>query len=149
MKLTGADNKSFELWVLGYQFPDIHHDEYDSNWLRVGIKVEGYKKPWITSDPSLLTWELNALKNWLESLGKNGTDKSVDFIEPNLGFELVHKSDTALIRINLQLESKPSWFNEHDVFSMEILADPKQISESIDRLSLDLKKFPPRAGIHF
>lgn len=149
MKVTNIDNRSFELWVLSYQFPDIHHDEYDSNWLRIGIRLGGFEKAWVTSDPSLLTWELNALRDWLQCLGTPNEYEEVNFIEPNLGFQLVKHDSKSFIRINLALESRPDWFTADDVFSIEIRTEPAQIIESIRRLDSDLERFSPRAGVHF
>ena len=47
MKLNGQD-KSFELWVVDYQFRDNKNDEYDSNWLTIGIRLKGFKREWTT-----------------------------------------------------------------------------------------------------
>ena len=121
MRIIGKDNKSFELWVVDYQFPHDNSDEYDSNWLRIGIRLMGFKKEWITSDPSLLTWELKSLIDWLEDiLIGNAAKVEIAFIEQNLKFELIDRpSDGLKIRTYLSLESKPDWYSGDETFHFD------------------------------
>jgi hypothetical protein len=148
MKFTGQDNKSFELWVVNYQFRDNQTDEYDSNWLTIGIRLKGFKKEWITSDPSLLTWELKSLTDWFRNiLAGNLEEKKIEFIEPNLKFELIDRAEeTFRIRTHLTLESKPSWFTEDDTFSFDLVVDREELDHCVQRLDDELMKFPGRAG---
>lgn len=149
MKLTGQDNKSFELWIVDYQFRDDMNDEYDSNWLTVGIRLTGFPREWTTSDPSLLTWELKSLTNWLNDiLTGDIKEKEIEFIEPNLKFELADKvDDTFKLRTLLTLESKPTWYTEDETFSFDLVVDREQLEYSVERLKTQLTKFPGRAGV--
>jgi hypothetical protein len=45
----------FELAILGYQFPAIVDDEWDSNWLNIRIHVQMEPGAWSATDPSLTT----------------------------------------------------------------------------------------------
>lgn len=150
MKLTGQNNESFELWVIDYQFSENTTDEYDSNWLRIGIKLKGFKKEWATSDPSLLTWEVKFLADWLQNLlASDREEREIEFIEPNLKFELVDKiDDNFKIRTHLALESKPNWFTDDETFTFDIVVDRGQIEESVDRLNFLLTRFRGRAGVN-
>jgi hypothetical protein len=149
MKLIGQDDKSFELCVVDYQFRDNKHDEYDSNWLRIVIKLKGFKSEWITSDPSLLTWELKSLSDWLQNILTGDTEeKEIEFIEPNLKFELVDSDgDKFKVRVHLTLESKPVWHTEDETFSFDLVVDHGQLEHSVERLNNELITFPGRAGV--
>lgn len=149
MKLIGQENKSFELWVADYQYRDNKNDEYDSNWLRIQIKLKGFKKEWITIDPSLLTWELHALADWFQKmLTGDKNEKEIEFIEPNLKFELVDNvGDKFQVRTHLTLESKPSWHHDDETFTFDLVVDRGQIEESVRQLRSDLINFPGRAGV--
>lgn len=149
MKLSGQDNKSFELWVVDYQFRDNKTDEYDSNWLTVGIRLMGFQREWTTSDPSLLTWELKSLTDWLKNILNGDTkEKEIEFIEPNLKFELTDKvDDTFKMRTLLTLESKPTWYTEDETFSFDLVVDRGQLEHSVERLETLLIRFPGRAGV--
>ena len=39
MLLKGNEATEFELKVIGYQFPDLEKEEYDSDWLSIQIHV--------------------------------------------------------------------------------------------------------------
>lgn len=148
MKLNGQD-KTFELWVVDYQFRDNKEDEYDSNWLTIGIRLKGFKREWISSDPSLLTWELKSLTDWLQKIfaGDFG-EREIEFLEPNLRFELVDNTrDSYKIRTHLTLESRPVWFTDDETFSFDIEVDLGQLEHSIQRLKNELIEFPGRAGV--
>jgi hypothetical protein len=149
MKLSGQDNKSFELWVVNYQYRDNKTDEYDSNWLTIGIRLKGFENEWVTSDPSLLTWELKFLIDWLQNiLTGDKEEREIEFIEPNLKFELIDKSDDRFkIRTHLTLESKPVWYTEDETFSFDLIVDRGQLKNSADRLKSELINFPGRAGV--
>lgn len=148
MKLNGQD-KSFELWVVDYQFRDNKNDEYDSNWLTIGIRLNGFKREWTTSDPCLLTWELKLLTDWLQKiLTGDFEEKEIEFIEPNLKFEFVNNTnDSYKIRTHLTLESRPVWFTDDETFSFDIDVDRGQLEQSVQRLKSELLKFPGRAGV--
>jgi hypothetical protein len=149
MKITGQDDQSFELWVINYQSSDNTTDEYDSNWLRIGIRLTGFKREWITTDPCMLTWEVKFLADWLQSILAGDTkQRTIEFIEPNLKFELVNtQGDAFRVGIHLNLESKPGWYTEKEIFSFDLLVDRSQLEHSVERLNNELIRFPGRAGV--
>jgi len=103
----------------------------------------------VTSDPSLLTWELKFLTDWLQCILKGNTEKrEIEFIESNLKFQLIDTSGGRFkIKTFLTLESKPNWYPEDETFSFEIITDRGQIENSVERLRIDLINFPARAGV--
>ena len=149
MTLTGTNGRSFDLSVTGYQFPDVTDDDYDSNWLCVTIKLEGFGKAWTADSPSLMTWELRTLADWFKQI-LIGTEShnEIRFIEPNLIFQLIYeKAGIFLIRTTLSLESKPDWYDESSFFTFDLDVDKNQIQNSINSLEYQLVRFPGRGGI--
>jgi len=149
MKLIATNGISFSLYATGYQFPNITEDEHDSNWIYVTINLVGFNQPWTSNDPSLMTWELKSLANWLTSIlsSANG-ENEIRFIEPNLVFQLVRReNDRSFIRTSLSLESKPDWWEEDSAFTFDIEVDEQQLQNAIESLHLQLDKFPSRGGI--
>lgn len=90
MILRGRDLSEFELRVAGYQFPELEHDDWDSNWLIVEIRsAPADQRPWKSVDPSLLTWEVERLSNWLEALASGeAVEDGEYFVEPTCASRL-------------------------------------------------------------
>lgn len=83
---------------------------------------------------------------WLkQAIGAKIQDKKIEFIEPNLEFELVDINDNnCKIRIYLNLESKPGWYKDDWGYSIDITVKKEQIENSIERIESDLLRFPVR-----
>ena len=140
-------NNSFEMNLVGYQFKGRNNDEFDDNWLNIEVKVSQPNGSWSSTDPSLLTWEVARLIEWLESNGQESTE--IDFIEPNIRFEFIPGNRTTL-RIYFELESRPNWAPS-DVAGMDDLwADfevtPRDLKAAADSLRRNLENFPERRG---
>jgi hypothetical protein len=151
--LRSRDLSEFELRVTGYQFPDIENDEFDANWLVVEGRVAPEdERAWEFRDPTLLTWEVERLSNWLEGLASGQTAKDgEDFIEPNLRFEVVERDrNTITIRVYFELESRPPWFFARvagmDDLWIDLRVDRDDLRAAAEDLRRDLTRFPPRAG---
>ena len=150
MILRGDDNTEFEMSVVGYQFPHLAHEQYDSDWLNVKIRVKLSQGTWTTTDPSLLTWELVSLTEWLESIADSKrVDSEESFMEPNLRFELIEEEPKRL-RVYFELESRPSWA-PHDGAGMgdlwaEFEVGEAELRDAVASLREDLKRYPIRVG---
>jgi hypothetical protein len=151
--LRSRDLSEFELRVAGYQFPELERSNWDSNWLNVEIWAAPVdERPWRSTDPSLLTWEVERLSNWLEALALGvAVEDGEDFIEPNLRFEVVERGeDTFTVRVYFELESRPPWFFAHaagmDDLWLDLRVDSEDLRAAAEALRRDLIKFPPRAG---
>lgn len=84
MQFRGTDGQSVELYVAGYQFPDLPTVEYDSNWLRIEGQVSHPQGQWSFQDPCLLTYEVSRLADWLDALVEDQPKSDeIGFIEPN------------------------------------------------------------------
>jgi hypothetical protein len=68
--LTSIDGASVELRISGHQFPGYEgttRRDWDANWLKVcGNVAQADGKTWSFEDPSLTTWEAQALGTWLQ-----------------------------------------------------------------------------------
>ena len=151
MILRGRDLSEFELKAAGYQFPSLSGDEFDDNWLMVEIRAApADERPWRSTDPSLLTWEVKRLSNWLVALASGqAVEEGEDFIEPNVRFEVVERAeDTITIRVYFELESRPPWFFADaagmDDLWIDLRVDADDLRTAAEDLRRDLAKFPPR-----
>ncbi len=140
-----SGEKSFELFIDGYEFPHLDNEPDDSDWLMVGLKVSSPKGNWSVSDPSLQTNEVESLASWLEkvSLNKN-RKKEISFIEPVLGFSILENNQGIYLEINLSYEALPPWESMPNTFSLTFpLADLDLMSAAND-LQKQLEKYPQR-----
>ena len=135
---------SLRLSIVRYQFPQITTGEYDANWLIIQGHVSINDRSWTFRDPSLTTFEVRQLANWLERLerGENAGSRC-DFIEPNLQFE---RTSEKAIRVSFALESAPPWAKPGDSWSehgFEVLID-EHLKNAAERLRNQLREFSER-----
>ena len=97
MTLKSEDGLTeFELRILNYQFPEIRED-WDANWLTLGVRVQTAERSWSATDSCLLTWEAHELMSWLSGFTTaKQQDRGIDFLEPDLAFEAVAWSEHIL-----------------------------------------------------
>lgn len=113
-KLIFKNNKigtEFKLSVVGYQFPKIKTG-YDANWLNLHYECFYNKNSFETTDPTLLTEDLDRILRWFKDIYENHIPEqiSIGFMEPNLTFILYGKKNNLVsIGIKLDLECKPSF----------------------------------------
>jgi hypothetical protein len=149
MRLVGADG-SFELTILGYQFPQLATEEYDSNWLNIRVQVQHQRGRWSAQDACLLTYEAAALADWFEAIAV-GREVEVErsFIEPNLLFQLrAERAGTRILRVYFELELRPKWAPydgapEEDLF-LDLPAQPTQLTAAAESLRTQLARYPQR-----
>ena|SRR5437867_2664518 len=92
MIFRGIDNQTVELRILSYQYPDINiPGDYDSNWLRIYVKVQSKLGNWQTVDPALTTGEVRELITWFRDLseGREVQYPELTFTEPCIAFLLM------------------------------------------------------------
>jgi hypothetical protein len=149
--LRGRDLSEFELRVAGYQFPGFSGDMFDDNWLIVEIRAAPADEcPWRSTDPSLLTWEVKRLSDWLEALASGqAVEDDEKFVEPNLHFGVVERDEaTITIRVYFELELRPPWFFADaagmDDLWIDLRVDNDDLRAAAEDLRRDLARFPPR-----
>jgi hypothetical protein len=107
MLLSGTTTR-VGLTVLGYQYPAITDAEWDSNWLNIQIHAQDERGSWTAIDPCLLTWDLAHLAEWFEAGASRQPQQRIDFIEPNLAFEIAAiGDDDVTARVWFKLECRP------------------------------------------
>lgn len=108
MKLRDSSGNEFRLVILRYQHPDLHEDQWDSNWLVVtGDVAASNGQRWRFSEPCVTTFELENLAEWLDGLAADGRAPSdFAFTEPNLKFAYTPWPQRAL-QLTLSRESAP------------------------------------------
>ena len=113
IKLQNKDiGLNFGFDIVGYQFPDIEHKEWDSNWCLVKVLISQRGKKFEAVDASLSTYELTVIRNWFRALSNNQLpySASLHFTEPCLHFEFLGcNEDSIRIIIGLELELKPDF----------------------------------------
>src|ERR1044071_2081557 len=145
MKLERADGSYFEMSVVGYEFPELDHEDYDSNWLMTRIDVKHPLGSWSAIDPSLLTYEMASLADWLEEIS-SGSRSNPDqgFIEPCLEFHI--KSDTCgeeILVVKFSHEYSPPWsrgkLDEDEEHYLEFPLTELRLEEAVESLRGQLK----------
>ncbi len=149
MLLQGPDNTEFELKVVGYEFPGIKDTVYDSDWLKIAIRVKIPRGPWTSTNAYLLTWEVARLADWFCSIAdRTPADSAMDFIEPNLRFELLPDAKAQILRVYFELEARPPWARSTvaglDDLWADLYASPGGVKNAAASLRADLQRFPPR-----
>ena len=146
-----SKNARLELNIVGYEFPELENEPYDSDWLNITIRVEHPRGSWTSTDPSLLTDEVERLAEWLEAVADGqSVDVEASFLEPNLNFVLVDSDGAKKVRVYFELESRPSWAAASwaglaDLW-VEFAVVPEVLRSAAASLRSQLKRFPPRAG---
>lgn len=150
MRLETADGHAFELRILGYQYPDLRTEEYDSNWLIVEGKVTHPRGGWTFRDPCLLTYEASRLADWLGSFaGGVPSSNEVGFIEPNISFRSVNSPTGLNLRVYFELEARPPWassdVDEDEQCWIDFPVSEFELHRAAASLRNQLKKYPQRA----
>lgn len=142
-----GDNSSFRLLILRYQFPNIHDDEWDSNWLVVQGRVCLDSKEWVFRDPCLTTFEAARLADWLGAIARGEKENDLCcFIEPNLQFD---RQANNTVRISFALEAAPPWAAKDDfdtTYDFEVPIGP-ELTMAARSLRQQLSRFPRRGTL--
>lgn len=145
MLLTGRDGSELELRIVGYQFPGVRDDPWDSNSLEVAVRVMSPAGAWATIDPCLTTYEAGALVRWLELVaGETPPDRFVRFSEPNFSLAIVVADPTHVrLRARFDFEDRPPW--AHDDLGVELDVPRAGLRAAADQLRAELERHPSRA----
>ena len=156
----GETERFLSLSPIGYQFPDIIDDPWDSNWLMIRGTARTPDEEWTFEDPALLVHEAVALGVWLDDVAagratlmeddeNRHTWSNPQNLEPNIGLGLVRSSeDSATLRVFLWIESGPPSVWRLDPDDMDFYFDLNTSRTAIGRAAREwdseLMKFPER-----
>lgn len=145
MKFAKKDN-SFELSIIGYQFPNARTELYDSNWLIIQLNISDSQGAWNVADPCLLTYEVNRLANWLDKIDSgNFGRRDCDFTEPVISFHLTEHNQQKYVRIRFTIEALPAWAQNQDEYFIEFPLSEINLKQATNDLRKQLEKYPKRA----
>jgi hypothetical protein len=164
---TPDHQQRLALSVVGYEFPDPEHTQYNSqpnvvfdetdwNWLMIHVDVWKGGLAWSAERPVLLTRDVEWLADWLEALALGRiVEPSRDFIEPCLAFRADAQSNS-LTRLRAYFGAEmhpsppspghrrlPAWDRDNDVF-LEFNLTPQQLQAAARALRAELSRYPAR-----
>lgn len=152
MRLKGDENTEFEMKVVGYQFPHLENEPYDSDWLNIHVNVKHPRGAWSKTDACMLTFELAHLIGWLRWVADDLPAHSEEsFMEPELSFEWLG-GDRNILRVYLHYSLRPVWSpyhgpKEEEELFVEFAATPEDLRHAAAALRDELQKFPVRVGV--
>lgn len=164
------ENTKLELQIAGYQFAlqeTEDEPDWDSNWLVVegAVRVSDGTQ-WSFQDPSLTTWEVSRLSDWLQQIAKIATtttapveeasaaeSSDVDvpkwlmFTEPNLSFAVGKQSESQvelLIGLSHEAAAPPLDPLSPKQSQITIVTSKHQIQNAAVALREQLTDYPVR-----
>jgi hypothetical protein len=152
MRLRGRDGSELELDVVGYQFPDVEADPWDSNSLLVAVRVVSKLGAWEAVDPCLTTWEAAHLVRWLVALasGDAGAVRQA-YTEPNVRIAVDGLSadfEFARLHACFELETRPPWLPGpaagRDTLCVDLDLPRAALRDAAVDLARQLQRFPQR-----
>ena len=149
MRLTSTSGDEFQLVIVRYQYPDVHEDRWDSNWLIVNGSVAAAGQKWRFTDPCVTTFELADLADWLDDLAADGHESSAfEFTEPNLKFTYTPWPHRA-VQLTFAHESAPpsqSEVERRTGVTVEFPMSPPQAEALAADIRTALSDYPIRGG---
>jgi hypothetical protein len=149
MRITSASGDEFQLVIVRYQFPDVHEDRWESNWLIVNGTIAAAGEKWVFTEPCVTTFELADLADWLDELVANGTEPSAfEFTEPNLKFAYVPWPHRA-VQLTLAHESAPASLSDverRNGVTVEFPLSVQQTATFAAEIRQALDEYPIRGG---
>lgn len=150
MKFNTQDT-SFELRIAGYEFPHIANEPYDSNWLVIDLKVKSPQGSWSVSDPSLLTYEVSKLADWLENIAAHNFEEvECCFMEPVLEFRTNINNQVSNLEIRLFHEALPNWITDRRErqkgISLFFTLTDLDLNSAVAELRRQLQRYPQRTN---
>ena len=149
MLLEGREGNALELGIVGYQFPAVDRDPWDSNWLLVAVRVVSTEGSWEVVDPCLTTWEAKHLVAWLvQAAARDPMAAPMTFTEPNLTFTAKAAARSpALVQVLacFQLELRPPWLRRPtERLCVDLEVERPDLARAAASLLSDLVRFPQR-----
>ncbi|WP_193081678.1 WapI family immunity protein [Brevibacterium aurantiacum] len=170
------ENTKLDLRIAGYQWPNQETEDqpadaasWDSNWLVVeGAVRAGDGTRWSFQDPSLTTWEVSRLSDWLQQIAEVASTspvpieeasaaerpevdehvpKCLTFTEPNLSFAVDKQSESQvelLIGLSHEAAAPPIDPESPKRSQVAIVTSRQQIQDAAVALRDQLTAYPAR-----
>lgn len=157
---------SLRLDVVDYQFPELTDQKWDSDWLFLRLRLECGDHVWERIDPSVMTFDLQHLADWLAEAADHSEifaawrherlTTRMFFTEPNLSFEVLNGHPSGLpisLRVYLAAEYLPPFAElldhvaeEVDEVWIDFGVNEGELRELVQALAESLAEFPIRVG---
>jgi hypothetical protein len=131
---------SWNIYANGYKDPYSKGAQFANDWLEGSIQMHIAGKDYSFPLGLLIIEELEDFARWLSNIS-NGieTDRSFQFMDPELSFELIEEKNALVLRLIYGLESEPRVSVE-----TRLLESPSFLPSQIAHLHKLLKQFPCR-----
>ena len=134
--------------VVGYQFPEIAHDD----WCQVCVDVRQGEDSFHKIDPALDATDLRSIRDWFSALARNNLPRFalLSFVEPCLSFEFLGCNDAGVrFAIHLGAELKPNFqlkqlSYESKKWGIVFHLEPWRLAAVVTMLEEASGIFPPR-----
>jgi hypothetical protein len=140
-----------ELAIVGYQFPEVEHDPWESNALLVSLRLVSPAGTWEVVDPCLTTWEARRLAAWLASVAvREPWAGPTSLAEPNVELTAEpdgHDQGRVRVRGRFLLEERPPWSpaTGGGRLSLDLDVARADLARSAMALAVSLADYPLRA----
>ena len=150
MEIRGPNSDSFQVRVIGYHSAPSG-DDRESNLLRVYSRASFDGHAWTVIHPSLHTWEILELADWLETLAVSVPPRpEIKFLVPNISLEAqLWSEESVRLRVYFEREHRPIWLESSGAGSevfIELECTPEELKEWAGDLRQQLEKFPLRGA---
>lgn len=146
MIFRAKDKQSVELRIVKYQFPSSGSID-DKNWLLINLIIKSKFGDWQVLDPFLQIQEIADLAIWLTDWAKGNYIRwnPLEFIEPNLSFEMIKvDDDSKILKIIFENECKPKFIDEDSDCFLDCIVSNEILLELAKSLSGELENIPKR-----
>jgi hypothetical protein len=137
VQLSGLFGDRFALTIVDYEFAGDAVKRGDADWLMIRIEVTSDGRTWHDQDPSLDTWEVESIIQWLEAVadGEVPEGSELGFTEPNHRFVFCGSVENRFY-LRVFQDDDYTWVNLHPTRS--------EIRQAACDLRSQLDRFPSR-----
>jgi hypothetical protein len=139
MLLSGTDGDSLTLNITGYQFPNADDLQTRYSWHVVEGRASSGDSSWPFRFAALTCDESALLANWLkDTSGGLEVPSVLEFVEPNLKFEIVGRlDDQVILVVHLSQE-----FGAPDPTALRLQLKLEALGTAADQWQADVDRFP-------
>lgn len=143
--LISTSSGHLAIEFMGYEFPEVEGDEYDSNGLAVRYSGQLAGEGFLLEEPNLYTFEVEHLIDWLRKHASGEDAESVfEFYEPwiRMMCEGQERRGKAKLVVVLTQCDEGARFRE---FRFQKQVTRSELGELADQFERELRRFPTRA----
>ncbi len=143
MILRGADNVSFTLEIVSYQF-SAPADRDDANWLVIKGQLAGTARDWFFTEPCLLTFEAEQLLQWLKAVIQRNAMQAISFLEPELSFSILEYYASG-VKLHLSVQSYDKVDRDWKQYPISLNLSDENLRCAMQEWESEITRFPVRS----